>query len=57
MPSKYRSPYESALEKTVIQQGLSSLLKGRYGQPVGEIVTALTGKKAKPVSRFRLFKK
>ncbi|ENM5763534.1 AAA family ATPase [Vibrio mimicus] len=50
-------PYESALEKTVIQQGLSSLLKGRYGQPVGEIVTALTGKKAKPVSRFRLFKK
>ena len=48
-------PYEAALEKAVLQNGLGDLLQGRFGTPISELVLSLTGKNIKKNNRFGRF--
>lgn len=49
--------YEPALEKVLIQRGMSEFIKSKSAAPIAQMVTLLTGKKLKSKSRFSLFRK
>ncbi|MFV0447805.1 MAG: CpaE family protein [Vibrio sp.] len=49
--------YEPSLEKTILQQGISSVEHKKYYLPFVDIIRDLTGKNIKPKLNFSLFKK